>query len=243
MTTAAQVSKALQPILDRHSDVALVERWLNVKPVRHVFRGVLVDRTSQRNRFEPRWSVVHLFELRSSAFFNWGSSQVPPYLLPPFRGLWEWSRPDVAPALQDVVEKDALPKLRSIDCIDDLMEHLVAYYRQHGIVDAPPLYDWPHVKLIFDVAMGKLERAQKPCKEWVPKLMGKSFFKGYAEDQAAVGRLKELSDRYHAADLHGLAKLLHEWEATTVRNLKIQHLWEPTPFPLGLGGTAPSFGR
>ncbi len=33
-----------------------------------------------------------------------------------------------------------------------------------------------------------------------------------------------------------MAKLLHEWEAQTVRNLKIEHLWEPTPFPLDMMG-------
>jgi hypothetical protein len=35
-------------------------------------------------------------------------------------------------------------------------------------------------------------------------------------------------------DRAGLARLLHSWEAETVKNFKIEHLWEPTPFPLEL---------
>ena len=35
-----------------------------------------------------------------------------------------------------------------------------------------------------------------------------------------------------ADDRAGLAKALHEWEALTVKNLKIESLWETTPYPL-----------
>jgi hypothetical protein len=27
-------------------------------------------------------------------------------------------------------------------------------------------------------------------------------------------------------------RLLHEWQAETVKNFKVEHIWEPTPFPL-----------
>ena len=47
-------------------------------------------------------------------------------------------------------------------------------------------------------------------------------------------RLRELCARLMADDRAGLARLLHEWEAQTVKNFKIEHLWEPTPFPLEL---------
>ncbi len=232
MTTAAQVKKALRPLVERHDDVAIVGRWLVVKPVRHVFRGVLIDRTSERHRFKPKWCVMHLFEARTFAFFNWGSSQVPPYLFPPYKGLWDWSLAEAVPALHQVIEHEALPKLREIATIDDLMAHLTAYYRQHGIVDKPPLYDWPHRKLIFDVALGRLAAAAQPCTEWVPTLKGDTYFRGDADDHAAVARLSELCRRLEKGDKAGLAALLHEWEAATVKNLKIAHLWEPTPFPL-----------
>ena len=31
-----------------------------------------------------------------------------------------------------------------------------------------------------------------------------------------------------------MARLLHQWEAYTVEQLKIGHIYEPTPFPLEL---------
>jgi hypothetical protein len=37
-----------------------------------------------------------------------------------------------------------------------------------------------------------------------------------------------------ADDRMGLAQQLRQWEAYTVRNLKIESIWEPTPFPLEL---------
>lgn len=44
MTTVAQVKKMVQPLLEQHSDLALVGRWIYLKPVHHVARAVLIDR-------------------------------------------------------------------------------------------------------------------------------------------------------------------------------------------------------
>jgi hypothetical protein len=90
----------------------------------------------------------------------------------------------------------------------------------------------------LDIALGNLDAARKPCAERVPDLRGETYYFGDADDHATVARLKELCARYQAGNRQGLAALLHEWEATTVKNLKIEHLWEPTPFPLELAGDA-----
>jgi hypothetical protein len=101
-----------------------------------------------------------------------------------------------------------------------------------GPVDRTPLEYWPDTKLVFDVALGDLDAARKPCLERIPLLKGETYFRGDEEDKARVRQLKELCRRLAADDRRGLAQLLHEWEATTVKNLKLEHLWEPTPFPL-----------
>jgi hypothetical protein len=44
--------------------------------------------------------------------------------------------------------------------------------------------------------------------------------------------VRELCAKLAEDDRAGLARLLHEWEAYTVKNFKIEQLWEPTPFPL-----------
>jgi hypothetical protein len=53
-------------------------------------------------------------------------------------------------------------------------------------------------------------------------------------DRAENRRLRELCAKLADDDRAGLARLLHEWEAYTVKNFKIEHLWEPTPLPLEL---------
>ena len=54
------------------------------------------------------------------------------------------------------------------------------------------------------------------------------------DGKAKYRRLRELCAKLAEDDRAGLAGLLHEWEVYTVKNFKIEHLWEPTPFPLEL---------
>jgi hypothetical protein len=61
MATARDVKKLLEPLLARHRDLEIVGRELIVKPVRHVLRAVLIDRTSSADTISPRWYVHHLF--------------------------------------------------------------------------------------------------------------------------------------------------------------------------------------
>ena len=56
------------------------------------------------------------------------------------------------------------------------------------------------------------------------------------DDRAEKRRLRELCAKLEDDDSAGLGRLMHEWEAYTVKNFKIEHLWEPTPFPLEMVG-------
>jgi hypothetical protein len=137
-TSAAQVKRALKPLLDRHQDLALVGRWLIVKPVHHVVRGVLIDQTSSADVFSPRWAVMHLCEVRRSIFLNWGNPDMEPQLFRRSkRGQWLWSDPDVIRDLHETIEQDALPKLRSITTLADLMDQLSIPDRRFGTVRGP----------------------------------------------------------------------------------------------------------
>jgi hypothetical protein len=230
MTTAAQVKKAVKPLLDRHPDLAISDRWIIVKPVRHIVRGLIIDRTRDRDVFNPRWCVMHLFDVRRTIFLNWGFEIYQPQK----KGLWLWSNSTSVPTLLGVIEEDVLPKLRAIQTISDLVARLPEIWRYIGDTRDPPLSFWPDTKVIFDVALGDLDAARKPCADRIPNIDPETYFKGDEEDHATVRRLKELCARLAADDRNGLAALLHDWEATTVKNLKLEHLWEPTPFPLEL---------
>jgi len=45
------------------------------------------------------------------------------------------------------------------------------------------------------------------------------------------GKTRALVTLLDAGDYAGIAALLHEWEAITARNFRVEHIWEPTPFP------------
>lgn len=95
------------------------------------------------------------------------------------------------------------------------------------------LFDWPQCKIIVDGALGDLDAARSIYKQDLPRWSVDQPH--YDEDDKAENcRLREPCARLAAADRAGLARLLHEWEAYTVKNLKIEHLWAPTLFPLEL---------
>jgi hypothetical protein len=226
MTTTAQVKRAVKPLLDRHPDLALVGRHLIVKPVGHVVRTIFIDRTGVADVFNPRWAAMHLFEVQSFIFFNWGCN-----LYKPQKGLWRWSDMDSISTLFSEIEL-LLPRLRAIYAIDGLVNELPDLWQSAGPREHPPLHYWPATKIMFDTALGDLGAARKICCERVAHWTEENYGRGDEDDKAKVRRLNELCRLLAADNRAGMAKLLHEWEAQTVRNLKIEHLWEPTPFPL-----------
>jgi hypothetical protein len=90
--------------------------------------------------------------------------------------------------------------------------------------------EYPLSRIILDVALGNLDHARmiaaKHLEQWSPDLARDD------DSRATYARLGELCGLLMSDDREGLIRLLHEWEATTVKNLKIEHIWEPTPFPI-----------
>jgi hypothetical protein len=222
MTTLRQIKKLVQPLLAQHTDLVLFGQIIFVKPVRHVLRGILIDRTGEAIRFRPRWAVVPLCAPTQHFYLNWGAMLYKP-------GLWEWSDPSIAAALVDVVERDALPILRSVESLDDF----VAFASKERF----PLnyFHGFHLKRVaVEAACGDLAAARATCAEltrgrtlWSQPWLRESF------DQVT----KPLCPLLAADDRPGLVRLLREWEAYSVRQLKLETIWEPTPFPIELQAT------
>lgn len=224
MTTAAQIKKMVRPLLELNSDLALVGRWIYVRPVHHVARAVLIDATSSADHFVPRWAVIHLFEARRVFTLSWGS-----LLSNPRQGNW-WSArndPNVAEALVEAIEKQALPWLRTISTLDLYL----AFMSQNRFRDH--LFQWPTARIVMDAACGDLDAARKigeqNLEEW--SIDREEYDE---DDRLKFARLRELCALLKSDDRTGVARLLHAWEALTVKNFKIEHIWEPTPFPLEL---------
>lgn len=85
------------------------------------------------------------------------------------------------------------------------------------------------IKVGVDIARGELDAARAACAElatgktrWSMPLMHDEF----------VRVTETLCPLLAANDRTAMARLLHEWEAYTVEKLKLDGVWERTPFPL-----------
>ena len=172
-----------------------------------------------------RWCVMHLFDIRKPIFLSWGRE-----LYPPYKGIWQWSNPAAVPAMHEAIEQ-ALPRLRSIATIADVVRELPELWHIGRPWTYHPLDIDPLDKALFHVALRDFDVARKVCAEHICPRDVATFGRDH-EDKAKLLRLKELCRRLAADDRAGLAALLHEWEAATVKNLKLEHLWQPSPFPL-----------
>jgi hypothetical protein len=207
MTTTAQVKQLVQPLMHRNPDLALVGRLVVIKPVHHILRGVLIGRSLDPKSFVPNWSAVSLFE--PGAHFHL-------FLGTRLRGRWDEGIPDLPIKLAKTIEKEALPVLRQIDTIDDF----VNFANGAWVEDEKPY---------VDVARGDLAAAQSMC-DFFSSLNG--HFGIRQEECEHV--VRDLCPRIVANDRRGLAQLLHKHEAEAVNRLKLDKLWEPTPFPIEL---------
>ncbi len=224
MTTTAQVQRLVKPLLARHADLGMVGRWIFVKPVHHFARGIMLGRTSDPRTFTLRWAVVHLFEVRRSFPLTWGgyvfdrSSPIPANFD---------NRPEaeISSVVVAKIERNALPRLRAMRTFDDCLAFVNRSEFPHKLID------WPSAKVIVDTALGNLDAARAICNAEVWPADDPAYDEESRENYRG---LRKLCARLATADRSGLAQLLHEWETATVKNLKIDHLWESTPFPLEL---------
>jgi hypothetical protein len=169
--------------------------------------------------------VTHLFE--ASRFFplDWGEWLDNEAAAKP--GFWHVSDPDMGQSLIREIEKQALPRLRAMESLQDFLTFVAQHYNRHK------LFDWPDRRIVVEVALGDLQAARTTAEAHFHRW---STIRPVhdAETQQKYRQLCALHACLDDNDRVGLAALLHEWEAVTVKNLKIEHLWESTPFPLEL---------
>jgi hypothetical protein len=224
MTTVAQVKQAVQPLLQRNPDLALVGRLVVIKPVHHILRGISVGRSLDPLLFVPTWAVVFLFEPRESFSYNWGQRIYRP---PPGPGVWDITDPRTPATMCEEIERIALPLLRPIRTIDDF----VAFTSKERFRDTYlDLYE--ERRIFVDVARGDLDAARAICAYFATDRAMRRYGALMEEEYDRI--TKTLCPLIAANDRSGLVRLLRGWEAHSVKRLKLEKLWEPTPFPLEL---------
>jgi hypothetical protein len=208
MTTIAQVKRLVRPLLQRNPDLALVRRWVVVKPVHHILRAISIGRSLDPKSFVPTWAANFLFQPNARLHFFWGTRM---------KGTWDVDVPELDENLADAIEREALPTLRSLVTIDDF----VRFTNGAWVEDHKPYVDG---------ALGDLKAAQWMC-DFLAGLNGHFGI-----------RQEECEDVFHGLcpliarnDRPAIAKLVHQHEAASVKQLNLEKLWQPTPFPIELG--------
>jgi hypothetical protein len=245
VTTLAQVKRVTRALLDRNSDLALVSgRLVVVKPVRHLLRGVFISSRGPIIHL-PVWFVTFLFKPGAVPDDRWGerlfrkwgakrSADDPPEVhLEHIRMLsaitrlpvheqrypddwpaWVDHHPTIVTEMCEVIEEQALPMLRPLQSIDDFVAFTADQTRFPWTWLGPGDFNEP---FIF-AAQGNFEAALAACIKLVAE-----------EPRPAI---KELHRLLAGGDRHGVAQLLHGWEADSVKRLKLEEYWEPTSFPI-----------
>jgi hypothetical protein len=220
MTTVAQVKEAAQPLLQRNPDLALVGRLLVIKPVHHVLRCVYIDRSLDPLSFVPTSSVLLLSELKEGFGYIWGGR------VRGETGNWKTTDPDLPEAMCKAIEREALVPMRSIKTIDDFIS-----FTSKERFPTHHLDLYPATRLIADIARGDLVAAEVICK-YLKTKEGKAEYFYLQEKYDRV--MQEFCPLVATKNRAGLAKLLHSYEAQSVKNLKLDKYWEVTPFPIEL---------
>ncbi len=213
MTTIVQVREVMTPLLARTNDVALVGRFLIIKPVHHIMRGVFIDRSGDKNLLVPTTVADLLFQNRKRITLGWGER-----LYNRASPQWDVTRPETIEILYDMLETEVIPMLRRIISFDDF----VAY----ASIIRPPFNNkfesYRFTNMLLAVAKGEFDIAR-------------SIWRG--DEQLRV-YLNANEPSFHpaleAGDRSELVRLFNRWEEQTVKTFKLEKVWERTPFPFEL---------
>ena len=220
MTTKAQVKLATRQLLDHNHDLELVGRLAAIKPVNHVLRGVYFDRNSDVESLRLVYGVVFLFEPDAQFSFNWCRD-----IYRPRPGVWNIHDPSLQSMLREEVERIALPSLRPVCSLDDFVD-----YVSEANFPSTPLTFYKIRNIFVEVARGNLAGAIALC-DYFTSDRAQRYYGGFMQEELDFVR-KRLCPLIRADDRAGLVAFLHELEEAAVRKLKLEHLWQRTPFPL-----------
>lgn len=248
MTTRAQVKIWTRPILAADPRLTLIGSNLVLTPVRHVLRGIYVDRTSMSYWSTLRYYLVPLFDVPTGSLgFRWsGTIPLPRNDAGDFQASFTEACQQTIDGVLDSVStiadlvfqttRDDLPPLLGLGG-----SRLTKHYREHAVALA---------------ALGRLGEARQTLAELDPdersnrwllesgkdtlakranSQLGKGEVKRAEFHLAIIDKLKPLRDLLETEDRQGIGRLLNEWEHDAANRWGVEHLWEPTPFPVELG--------
>jgi hypothetical protein len=199
-TRPADIKRYLKPLLDLRGDLMVAGRMLLIRPVRHLLRGALFERTSDKYRFQVWQYIQPVFGLpdgrgHGDCIFGW----------------WEVWQPHFAPLLMDCLATDAFDRWASVTTLEGLATKVIASGKNS------------RAAITYLALAGEWDRASEYV-QWLEREFSHEGFK--AEIRALWKRV--------TTDIDGFCAELHAKEAETIKALKLDRVWEPSPFPVEL---------
>jgi len=240
MTTSAHIRKVIQPLLQRRSDLALVQRFLILKPVNHFIRGVHLRQFGGPNHLRLTLDVNINFMGITMKHYGWGGQRLMHLFFTKLaqdipdnyeRALalnkidtrpydWDRNNSENMAAMLEVID-DALEPLRKLTRLEDIIA-----FTKRDENNFTPFEVKYYARIVMATALGDFDEA-------IRILDGSSY-----DQRELRRRLLHSHPIFYPALLAGdrqeLAKFLHEEEMKTIKALKYTKIWERTPFPLEL---------
>ena len=206
-TKPSDLKRYLKPLLEKRDDLVLVDRLLLIRPVRHLIRGVYFERSGDDN-FRG-WS--HVNPLYAPTGQGTGDTFGDYYQMP----YCKVREPHFQPLLIDSLAEDVFAKLGHIARLNDFAEFPGPTQDRTFFLGA---------NVISLVLAGERDRAAE-------------FVAQYLNDGAHTETAKDLIRQQWervSGDIEKVCEEFHAREAATVKALNLEHVWEPSPFPVEL---------
>lgn len=246
MTTALEVKKWLRPVLKHHPDLVLVGRNLIIPPVHHILRGIFFDASWDKQPCRPIWYAGAMFMYNSE-------SDSPPFDIHEQYSL-KRSNEENFPSQVTVKTEEVLqldfsrvytveqyinfskdPEVESAGRDNRIISHRPFHYAV--AVSALSDLDAAEQKIVAAAAWwerGSIAAARQ-ADEWRAKgavAIARDTERTAISHGTIARRLGALRDLVQCRDRAGIGDLLRAWEFERAKALKVDHLWEPTAFPV-----------
>jgi hypothetical protein len=208
-TRPADIKRYLKPLLELRSDLVLVGRRLLIRPFRHLLRGAFLDRTGDKYMFRV-WCYITPVYSASPGSLGYGGD-----LSPVSSQVWQ---PHFEPLLIDCLATDIFDELGRMTSLQDFAVAMVA--GQSSGWASWGEYLAPISSLVL---AGEQDRAA----DYVQKLDREDWSESHKRE------IRACWERV-TADVPAFCEKMHAQEAENIKALKLDKIWEPSPFPVEL---------
>ena len=204
-TRPADLRRYLKPLLKARDDLVLIERYLVIRPVRHLLRGVFFDR-SERHSLDAVGRIRPLYLREGLRQFGNRFGPIP----------WRVDEPYFQALLETLLAQDAFERVGKVTTLSEFGAYLMVR-DWVGSLD-----DWALINTML--LAGERERAAEQI-ERVRDEYGSSD-RSYREFSALLD--------HSSRDVESFCAQYHAQEASAAKELKLEKIWEPSPFPIEL---------